>query len=180
MKILKILIGVPVFFILELLARIFIPVLAKFKKPEQKALMTELANLALQLNVLHFKEDFAYRSMLNRLAGMSVNFKHLVETAFILADPETIYDDVTDDRRPVAKRFVNLLLKYRETLNTKVAYTVTVDDALETRRTECLKDDFGYKWYNNMIDLGMVDQYLFYVSTKQCGVWLSPLKSGGK
>lgn len=180
MKILKILLGVPVFFILELVARIFVPLFAALKTKQQKDLMLNIAQEALLLNVLDCAEDFRFKSMLNRLSTMPANFKHLVETAFILADPETVYDDPSDVRREPAKKLVTMLLQYKMLLLGIDVDLVDVDAALASRRSEWKHDYFGFKWYKQLIDYGLLDQYLFYVSTKQCGVWLSPLKSGGK
>lgn len=180
MKILKMLVGVPVFFLLEFVARISVPLFAAFKTKEQKDLMLNIAQEALSMNVLDCAEDFSSRSMLNRLSAMPANFKHLVETAFILADPETVYDDPSEPRREQAKKFVTMLLQYKMLLLNLDIDLVDVDAALASRRSEWKQDFFGFKWYKQLIDYGMLDQYLFYVSTRKCGTWLKPLNNGSK
>lgn len=180
MKILKTLLGVPAFFIVEFLARICVPLFSLFKTKKQKALMAYLAQEAIHLRILDCAEDFKSRSMLTRLNAMSVNFQHLVETAYVLADPETVYEDPLDFRRVPAEKFVFVLLQYRNTILGLDTDLVDVSTALATRRREFKDDMFGLKWYEQLIGFGMIDQYLFYIATGRCGIWLRPLNNGSK
>lgn len=180
MKILKIVLGIPFFFFFEFVARYTMPTAALFKSKEQKQILSDLAAIANQLNLFHVSNSgTTFRSLLNRLSVMEADFKHLVELAFILADPETCYEDGNDSRRSTARNFVGLILEYNKTVSSdETLQNVNVDQVMSIRRAEWKKDDFGYKWFGNFVKFGFVDKYMFYRLSGKFGLWLAPIKSG--
>jgi hypothetical protein len=165
--------GIPLFFVLELISR-SIPLLAYFKSRDKKRLLKSLALNANNLNLIDVSEDFLSRSMLTRIRNAEVNFYHVVDSAFSLADPATVFEIEKPEVRTLSNDFVNSLLHYNFVQGYGKTKYIIPYNIFEERKRSYLDSN---EWYDLAVkNLTYTDLVLFYYYTGKSSVFLQVKK----
>lgn len=176
-RILRVVIGVPVFFIMELFARIYVPLKVKSFPLKKKLILQQMAKAALDMKLVT-TTDYQFRSFLNRIGSMDVEFRRIIDIVFCLADPETEFEDTPEVYRLYSSTFVGLLIELLNDDASATAYTVDLKTVMEERQ-DSLNSDFDFNWVGKLTDrLSFVDIYYFFQATGLFKTYMVPVEIG--